>query len=322
MVIVWRITEYCNLFCKFCGYSRELERPRREADAQAIRAFGAVLAEYHRSTGDEVLVSWLGGEPLLWAPLEELTKLFRKVFLLKVSTTTNGTCLGSAKMRAHLIEHYSELTISVDAAGHLHDELRGWPGGYAYLQRNVSALAREKTIAGGGPVLRANVLLMRQTLPGFEQLCAELARWGIEEITFNQLGGNDRPEFYPAHRLLPDQCDWLAAELPRLRARLSRHGVRLCGSDGYLTRIQASAYGRRLPVRDCAPGKKFLFIDESGLISPCSFTGLPYGIPMQEVNSLLHFQSLPARFASLRHERRAAVCGDCHSTQVFEKFAR
>lgn len=225
MVIVWRITERCNLACKFCGFDRDLPRPRREADPQSILEFGALLSEYQRRTGDAVLVSWLGGEPLLWPPLTDLTRAFRNEYRLAVSTTTSGTSLRSPAVRAHLLEHYSELTVSVDAVGALHDQLRGWPGGYASLQCDVAALVQEKRARGHGPILRANVLLMRETLAGFEQLCVELAGWGIEEVTFNQLGGNDRPEFYPAHRLLPEQAEYLATQLPRMRRQLAAQGL-------------------------------------------------------------------------------------------------
>jgi MoaA/NifB/PqqE/SkfB family radical SAM enzyme len=93
MVVVWRVTERCNLACKFCGYDRELTRPRNDADPQLVRSLGSVLAEYQRATGDSVLVSWLGGEPLLWAHLANLTRTFREDYRLRISTTTNGTCL-------------------------------------------------------------------------------------------------------------------------------------------------------------------------------------------------------------------------------------
>jgi MoaA/NifB/PqqE/SkfB family radical SAM enzyme len=321
MIVVWRVTERCNLSCKFCAYDRELSRPRRDANPEIIREFGAVLAEYQQATGDSVLVSWLGGEPLLWQPLTGLTEKFCSEYRLRVSTTTNGTRLNSPEVRAHLLENYSELTISADGIGSLHDELRGWPGGFARLERDITALANEKRTLGRGPTLRANVLLMRETLPGFEQLCARLADWGIEEITFNQLGGNDRPEFYPAHRLLPEQADWLVKELPRLRNRFTAVGLCLHGSDGYGNRIRATTYGERLPVRDCQVGEKFLFINELGQVAPCSFTVPDYGIPVSKIMSASDLRELPGRFSKLRSRRRHAACEDCHSTQVFEKFA-
>lgn len=320
MVIVWRITERCNLSCKFCGFDREVPRSRREADPQAVRSFGATLADYQHKTGDPVLVSWLGGEPLLWPPLAGLTRIFRADYQLSVGTTTNGTCLGSPAVRSHLLEHYSELTISVDGIGAVHDRLRGWPGGYSSLRRDVAALAEEKRKGNRGPRLRANVLLMRETVNAFEQLCDELSGWGIEEITFNQLGGNDRPEFYPAHRLLPEQVAWLSTNLPRLQSRLAAHGSRLLGSEAYLRRLQASAQNKRLAIDDCRPGERFLFINESGQVAPCSFAASGYGIPMQEITSVAALHQLPARFSEQRCQQRLPSCEDCHSTQVFEKF--
>ena len=321
MVVVWRVTERCNLSCKFCAYDRELSRLRRDANPECIREFGAVLAEYQQTTGDSVLVSWLGGEPLLWLPLTELTRTFCSAYQLRTSTTTNGTRLNSPEVRAHLLEYYSELTISVDGIGSLHDELRGWPGGFVCLERDVTNLANEKRKRGRGPILRANVLLMRETLSGFERLCARLADWGIEEITFNQLGGNDRPEYYPSHRLLTEQADWLIRELPRLRNRLSALGLRLHGSDSYANRIRATTYAERLSIQDCRAGEKFLFINELGQIAPCSFTASGYGVPIRDINSACALRELPTRFAELRRQRRHFACEDCHSTQFFEKFA-
>lgn len=321
MIVLWRVTEVCNLSCPFCGYDRRLARPRRAANADSIRAFGEVLAEYQRSSDKSILVSWIGGEPLLWPPLKELTVYFTQQLGLRVSTTTNGTTLNSPVVRKHLLQHYSELTVSVDGVGKVHDDLRGWMGGYASLRDSVVELATAKRGVAHSPLLRANVLLMRQTITDVERLCLELAEWGIEEITFNQLGGRDRPEFFPEHRLLPEQALWLCNEIPRLRARLAQQGVRLNGSDAYLRRIQASTRDEKIPILDCHPGEKFVFINEEGLVSPCSFTSKTYGIPVTELNrpELLH--QLPLRFARFQREHRLAVCEDCQSTQVFEKFS-
>ena len=320
MVVVWRVTERCNLACKFCSYDRDLARARNDADPQLVLSFGTVLAEYQHATGDSVLVSWLGGEPLLWAPLTDLTRTFRQDYGLRISTTTNGTCLGSARIRAHLLEYYSELTVSVDALGPLHDQLRGWPGAFVTLERYITDLADQKRLHRHGPVLRANVVLMRGNIADFEPLCVRLASWGIEEITFNQLGGKDRPEFYPDHRLLPQQAEDLAAQLPDLRNRLMAMGLRLRGSDVYARRIQATSRGERFPVHDCHPGQCFLFINELGRVAPCSFTASLFGIPAAEIASASDLRNVPRRFSELRRQRLSPVCEDCHSTQVFEKF--
>jgi len=321
MIVVWRVTQKCNLSCPFCGYDRRVIRPRKEADPEIIRRFGVVLAGYQRSSGDSVLVSWIGGEPLLWRPLSDLTVFFTAELGLRVSTTTNGTTLGSPAVREHVLDHYTELTVSVDAIGEGHDELRGWPGGYQALRESVSWLAAAKRSRERGPRLRANVVLMRQTIAGFEELCRELAGWGIDEITFNQLGGRDRPDFFPAHRLLPEQVEWLAREVPAIRTRLGESGVQLKGGEGYLRRILASSRDERIPVEDCRPGERFLFINEEDVAAPCDFTTSSYGIPLAELGCLDALRRLPVRLAQRRCERPVAACADCHSTQVFDKFA-
>jgi len=320
VIVVWRVTQRCTLACPFCAFDRRLPFPRASADPEAVAAFGAVLAEYRRATGDEVLASWLGGEPLAWPPLRALTERFVELGL-RVSTTTNGTPLASASTRAHVVERYAELTVSVDAVGAAHDRLRGWAGGYERLRGYVAALVEARRANGHGPRLRANVVLMRGGVGAFEALCGELAGWGIDEITFNQLGGNDRPEFFAANRLLPEQAEWLQANVPRIRERLAERGVRLAGGAGYLRRIQASTRGERIAVGDCAPGRSFLFVDERGMAAPCSFTVRDYGVPLAEIDSADALRGLPARFAELRRRHRAAPCGDCHATHVFEKFA-
>jgi radical SAM protein with 4Fe4S-binding SPASM domain len=163
---------------------------------------------------------------------------------------------------------------------------------------------------------------MRQNVADFPALCSELANWGIAEITFNQLGGRDRPEFYPAHRLRPGDVDALEARLPAIRRRLSDFGAVVIGGDNYLKRIRASARDERNPVEDCKPGESFLFIDEAGRISPCSFTPLEYGLDVRTIRTAADLAALPARYRELRQTQRSTHCDDCLSTQVCDKFKR
>jgi MoaA/NifB/PqqE/SkfB family radical SAM enzyme len=321
MIVVWRITERCNLSCPFCAYDRTLERSRQTIEEGTTKQFGRTLAQYQSQTGDSVLVSWLGGEPFLFPRLSELTVFFKTELGLRVSATTNGTMLNNSALREHILNHYAELTVSVDGVGPVHDELRGWPGGYASLRQSVRHLAEAKRASKTGPVLRANVLMMRQTVRDFERLCIELADWGIEEITFNQLGGRDRPAFFPEHRLSPEDAQWLIQRIPALRARLKTFGVHLRGSEAYLRRIDASSRSELFAVTNCDPGEQFIFIDEHGTAAPCHFTVPNYGIPISELNTVEKLCRLPTQFARAQREHLSPYCADCHSTRVFEKFA-
>lgn len=318
LIVVWRVHEECPLACAFCGYSRTVARTRRSVAAEDVLRFGRTLADYGRAAGREVLVSWLGGEPLLWPHLAEVSRALRDEGL-RLGVTTNGLLLASPETRRLLIETHEQATISIDGLAAFHDRVRGQPGLFARLQAIVAAFRQE---APGCVLLRVNTVLMRGNIGGFAEFCEEMAEWGFDELTFNQLGGNDRPEFYPANRLLPEQVERFCAELPDIRGAMSARGLRIAGSDQYLERIRRTTNGERLPIADCRPGEAFLFIDEQGRVSPCSFTSAEYGVPLGELDSVAAMEQLGGRFRSARRIACAAACGDCHATHVFEKFAK
>lgn len=320
MIVLWRVTTQCNLGCGFCAYDRRLPGPRTRAPLAEIERVGALLGALQHHDGEPVLLSWLGGEPLLWPELLAASVRLRHEHGLAISATSNGTTLRQPGVRAALLDGFSELTLSIDGLAAFHDHVRGWPGGWMRLRDGVQALARSRTMQGAALRLRANVVLMRGNLDQFDPLCDALADWGIDEITFNQLGGRDRPEFFPAQALQPDDVATLADALPALRARMAERGVRLCGSAAYLQRLHASATQQALPVDDCQPGQRFLFIDEAGRVSPCSFSTDAHAVALAQLRSVEDLHALPRTYRTLRTQRPLAVCRDCPSTQVFTKF--
>jgi radical SAM protein with 4Fe4S-binding SPASM domain len=163
---------------------------------------------------------------------------------------------------------------------------------------------------------------MHQNVKEFGSLCRELANWGIAEITYNQLGGRDRPEFYQAHRLTLTDVDLLERQLPEIRQALLDKSVVLVGGEEYLTRIRVSASNEMISIDDCGPGQNFLFVDEAGHISPCSFTTYDYGVDFRTVTTAADLAALPSRFRELRETKRSTQCDDCLSTQVCGKFKR
>ena len=320
MVIVWRVTTSCNMGCGFCAFDSRLNRERPEADPEHVKAFAELLGAWGNSLNQPPMVSWMGGEPLRWPPLKELTLVLHRKFGLRISATTNGTPLADGAMRRHIIENYEELTFSVDGIGKIHNNLRNWPDGYHWIAKHIRMLVKEKTMAGAEVKLRANVVVMRDNIEYLERLCNELAGWGIEEISFNQLGGRDRPEFYATHRLLPEHAKALGELLPRLKQTSARQGFNICGTESYLDRIWATAIGRRCPVDDCRPGRFFLFINEAGKAAPCDFTVAECGIPIDTITSVEDLAGLPQLFSNTISEDRPPACADCMSTQVFGKF--
>ncbi len=319
MIVLWRVSNHCNLACPFCAYDKRLGLPREEADPAQVARLIDLLGGWRKETGRPVLLSWLGGEPLLWAPRAELDE--RAVGQgIGLSLTTNGTRLGAPRVRAELVQRYSEVTISIDGMGNFHDAMRGWRGAFDKLAQSVPTLIGERDAAGRELKVRANIVLMRDNLDGFATLCRTLAGWGVDEISFNQLGGRDRPEFYPHHRLRPDDVAQLAAVVPRLRADLGQIGTTLVGGASYLERFADTVAGRALPITDCRVAETFLFVDEAGRIAPCSFAPEHFGVSVDDLHRPADLQALPRRLRSHQRTHPPRDCADCPSTQQFAKF--
>jgi len=319
MIVLWRVTTRCNLACSFCAYDRRLGFPRTLVDPAEVERFGALLGAYRADSGEDILISWLGGEPLLWPGVLALSQRLRNEHGLRISVTTNGTTLLRPGIARAVAETFDEVTISVDALAQTHERLRGWSGGWTKLAEGIDRLST-MTGAQASPLIRANVVLMRDTLSEFSVLCDRLADWGVKEITFNQLGGRDRPEFYSDHALRPDDAIRLRMTLPSLAARMAKRGVRLCANDSYLERIEATAAGRPIPVLNCGPRRPTVFIDEHNRIACCSFTQDGYSVPTNTVRTVSDIAALRARLDAGRLANLPAVCSDCPSTQVFAKF--
>jgi MoaA/NifB/PqqE/SkfB family radical SAM enzyme len=319
MIVLWRVTTTCNLACGFCAYDRRLRVPRHTMETAEVERFANLLGDYRAASGEDVLLSWLGGEPLLWPGVLALSRHLRERHGLRVSVTTNGSTLHRPGVTDAVAAAFDEVTVSIDAPGEVHEQLRGWPGGWQRLERGIARLAALRD-AHGTPRLRVNTVLMRDTLATFPALCERLAEWSVDEITFNQLGGRDRPEFHATQALRLADVAWLRATLPALVARMAGRGVRLCASDTYLDRFEASAAGRAIAVDDCAPRRATLFIDEHGRIAPCSFTVDHQPLTVSEVRSAHDIAALRERLAARHRAAPAAVCRDCPSTQVFAKF--
>lgn len=321
LVVLVRVTTACNLGCGFCAYDRRLRLPRVTLAEPALERLMVLLeaeAVRRRRIGQAPpLLSWIGGEPLRWRAWRSWSRRARAAGI-RVSATSNGTTLADADERRAVLEHLDELTLSLDAEGEPFGALRGWPGGAARLQEDIGQLVRERAASGSRLRLRVNSVLMRSTIAGYPALARSLAGLGVEELCFNALGGRDRPDFHVGEALLPAQLEALAAVLPALRHELAAQGCRLIGGPDYVERLLRAARGMPTPVDDCAPGTRFLFVDEEGRVAPCAFTSGEYGIALDGIGALAE---LPGRFRASRKARCAAACGDCPSTQVFGKFA-
>jgi MoaA/NifB/PqqE/SkfB family radical SAM enzyme len=315
LVVVWRATERCDTACGFCAYDVRVRRSRRALAADDALRFGGVLAAWAAARGREVLLSWLGGEPFLWPALAPVSEALAARGLA-LSLTTNGRALADPAWRAWVARTLAEITVSLDGPPELHDRLRGRPGLGQGVLDAIAALRGART-----PLVRVNTVLMRGNVGAFAELVERVAEAGAHELTFNALGGNDRPEFFAGERLRADDVALLEDALPGLRAAARARGLVLRGGDAYVARLGASAAGVPLAVSDCAPGDDFWFVEVDGTLAPCSFTTAAYGVPIAGLQTIADLDALPARLAAARAARRSPWCDDCPSTRVHAKFA-
>jgi AdoMet-dependent heme synthase len=322
LVVVWRVTEACDLDCAFCEYRRSRRWARRTAAPESMLHLGGLLGEWQRATGRPVLFSLLGGEPTLWPPLWDVAASLRREHGLGLSVTTNGTRLGDPALRQRLIEDFAEVTLSVDGLGAVHDTVRDRPGLYVNLQAVLADLHARKAALGRGPVLRVNTVLRHSNVRALEALGEALAAVGVEELTFNPLGGEPGDPFFDAEHLQPADLDWLTHSFDRMRQALAAQGLLLRGSRRYLQRLEYETRHWRWPVDDCVPGDRFWFVDEHARLGACRFTTETCGLPVTDLHSLADLLALPGRLAAERRAAHPTACRDCHSPQLFGKFSK
>lgn len=315
-VIVIEVSTVCNLSCPFCAHDKSLKLKPMAINLELLTAFVHAVGEYANTLNGRILISWIGGEPLLLKSVIELTENLYGQYPLAFSATTNSTTLSNPFVRAHIKQCYSELTISVDGTPSFHDAMRGRVGLFDELKTSVMLLINEAP----NLKVRVNIVLMKRNFDGFKALCLELASWGITEITFNQLGGRDRPEFYPENRLTIQQ----ATNLPSIVADISEAlpiTTTLVSSSGYFKRIAASANDIKLPIQDCGAGDFYMFVNAKGVIAPCAFTTNEYGENITDLTeSLPKLLMLPTNFQDKKKSSQSKACEDCPCTNVHGKF--
>lgn len=319
-VVVVRVTTRCTQSCQYCGFSSTIPRDRTDIDLLSLKHLGLRLRSIAEGAQIPILVSWLGGEPYQWRDLWPATDYFRNELQLPVSITTNGVALASDTIRHRTIESMSEITISVDGPAEHHDRVRTMSSQFEQIKENCCKLVQEDT--NHRLWKRINSVLTSANIQSFASTCRELASWGIDEITFNPLGGNDRPEFFAPNRLNLNDFDTFRCQLPTLRQELSEYGVRLSGSEAYLERIASTILGIKIPVADCKPATRFLFIDEHGHISPCSFTNNQYFVSLNDALSLVDLSLLTKELSDQRRATPCSACNDCHANHIYDKFDR
>lgn len=185
-IVVWNITQRCNLKCRHCYAAGVPDTSRELSTAEALRAIDGFAA-----FGCPVVL-FSGGEPFVREDVLELAAYARSKGL-RVVFSTNGTLITPALAERIAAIGVSYVGISIDGVEATHDAFRGVPGAYA---RSLAAIraCREAGVKVGLRVTltRGNV----RELPAIFRLMREehIPRICLYHLVYSGRGANLRAE--------------------------------------------------------------------------------------------------------------------------------
>lgn len=307
-VIVWRVTQSCNMKCGFCSYSAEVDRERFAADCAKAAGLCDILGEYRRMTGEKMLVNWIGGEPFLWEGIIPLSEKLHS-YGIGVGAETNGLPLGKKDLRKAVIKSFSEINFGLDGFDDCNDAVRRHFGHFDSVSKNIKALAEMRDDCMSDLKIKVNTVLMRGNIARFEEFCEYLLWLGVDEVTFSRLGCFDRPDFFEANCVTEQQAEAFRNRLPLIQKIFAERRLVIRGQGKYLDKMFKLPRNGNAPADEC--GKGFWFIGENGFIAPCSNTLKDYGFDSEKITCAEDLARVEEHFGKCRSEHRSEQCDNC-----------
>ena len=175
LVLVWEVTQACNLSCKHCRADAE---PDRHPD-ELTTADGKALLDEIRAFGESQLVVLSGGDPLARDDLLELVNYGTDRGLLMTLTPSGTDSLTPAVIDDLVDADLRRMALSLDGATQeAHDEFRGEPGSFE------QTIAAADAAHEAGLPLQINTTVCTETvdeLPAIRELVRELGAvlWSV-----------------------------------------------------------------------------------------------------------------------------------------------
>jgi radical SAM protein with 4Fe4S-binding SPASM domain len=309
-VLVWEVTQACELACDHC---RADARPGRHPDELTTEE-GKRLLDEAADFGDGQLVVLSGGDPLLRDDLVDLVDYGTDLGLRMTLTPSGTESLTREVLEDLKAAGLQRLALSIDGPKEVHDEFRGEAGSF---QQTVDAalIARELglPVQINTTVCEATV----STLPAVRDLVAELdaVLWSVfflVPVGRGRLLENVTPQ--RAESVL----EWLdeisedapfgvkTTEAPHYRrVSLQRNGDPTAAPEG-------DSIGRRGGI---IAGDGFAFVSHTGEVYPSGFLPKPAGDVRED--GLVDTYQNASLFERLRdREELQGKCGACEFRHV------
>ncbi|MEM2900149.1 MAG: radical SAM protein [Thermoplasmata archaeon] len=166
---VFRVTNRCNLRCKYCASNSSFERKKEKEDELSISDWESIIEECARLGLRKVALS--GGEPFCRNDIFEIISFIRKKGM-KVKVNTSGWFINEEV--AKRLKSYGVSTVQISVLSskkELHDKLKGKKGSH---ERALAAIRNCKK--EGLNVLFSTIAIKQNIddIPNMAKICDEL----------------------------------------------------------------------------------------------------------------------------------------------------
>jgi radical SAM protein with 4Fe4S-binding SPASM domain len=306
LVLIWEVTQACELACKHC---RADAQPRRHPDELSTAA-GKALLDQTREFGDGQLVVLSGGDPLAREDLPELVDYGTEQGL-RMTMTPSGTNSITPERLAELDDAgLRRLALSIDGGdSDAHDTFRGESGSFEATMAAAKA-ARDLDIP-----LQINTTVCAETveqLPAIRDLVADLdaVLWSVFFLVPVGRGRVLTP-------IDPERAERVLSWLHEVSDK-APFGLKTTEAPHYRrVAIQnqdegAGGLKRRMGIR---AGKGFAFVSHTGEVFPSGF--LPKSAGSVREESVVDIYRESSLFQQLRDDDAlTGKCGACRYRTV------
>ena len=314
MLVIWEVTQACDLSCVHCRASAQSERNPAELTTEQ----GYRLLDEIRSFGEPLMV-FTGGDPLKRPDLYDLIR-----HSVKIGLRTNVTPSATPLLTAEAIQRFKDagvtrMAISLDGPDAAsHDEFRGVPGTFdsaMFALRYARDIGLDTQFQS--TITRRNM----HRLPEMAEIAKEV-RTKMWSLFFLIVTGRAAA----ADDLLPEEYEHVFEFMYEL-SKTAPFGIKTTEAMHYRRYVaqrtkaehgvtqNEAAKGVAWRTAGVSDGKGFVFVSHTGEIFPSGFLPVSGGNVLQD--SLTDVYRHSDLFKSLRDTtQRGGKCGMCEYLKI------
>ena len=314
MLVIWEVTQACDLACVHCRASAQSERNPGELTTEQ----GYRLLDEIRSFGEPLMV-FTGGDPLKRPDLFDLLR-----YSVRIGLRTNVTPSATPLLTEQAIDNFKaagvmRMAISVDGPDAAsHDDFRGVPGTF---DRAMLALRHARDIGLDTQfqttVTRRNMHRLREIADIVTEVRSKMWSLFFLIVTGRALAGDDlqAEEYERVFEFMYELSKTAPFGIKTTEAMHYRRYVaqRVKAEHGVTANESAKNVAWR--TAGVSDGKGFVFVSHTGEIFPAGFLPLSGGNVLQD--SLVAVYQNSDLFRALRDpSQRGGKCGLCEYQKV------